>query len=28
VVVALHDPVGGVVVAGADDAGPGHVGLF
>merc|ERR1719482_2188287 len=25
-VVALHDPVGGVVVAGADDAGPGHVG--
>jgi len=25
-VVALHDPVGGVVVAGADNAGPGHVG--
>ena len=25
-VVALHDPVVGVVVAGADDAGPGHVG--
>ena len=25
-VVALHDPVSGVVVGGADDAGPGHVG--
>jgi len=24
--VALHEPVGGVVVAGADNAGPGHVG--
>ena len=25
-VVALHDPVSGVIVGGADDAGPGHVG--